>query len=105
VLRIAIMLARTPGDGDMASIKGVILSVDSVAGSLMVATDTMDRCVTTDTGTKIYEVLVNDDSVENILVTLGELDVGAKIYVTGAEDGAGCFAADLIIAEGQAATP
>ena len=105
VLRIAIMLARTPGDSDMASIKGVILSVDSGAGSLMVATDIMDRCVTTDTETKIYEVLVNDDSVENILAILEDLDVGAKIFVTGAEDGAGCFAADLIIAEGQAATP
>jgi hypothetical protein len=105
VLRIAIMLARTPGDGDMASIKGVILSVDTVAESLMVATDIMDRCVTTHTETKIYEVLVNDDSVENILATLADLDVGAKIFVTGAEDGAGCFAADLIIAEGQAATP
>jgi hypothetical protein len=65
----------------------------------------MDRCVTTDTETKIYEILVNDDSVENMLATLEDLDVGAKIFVTGAEDGAGCFAADLIIAEGQAATP
>ncbi len=105
VLRVAIMLARTPGDGDMASIKGVILSVDTVAESLMVATDIMDRCVTTHTETKIYEVLVNDDSVENILATLADLDVGAKIFVTGAEDSTGCFAADLIIAEGQAVTP
>lgn len=105
VLRIAIMLARTPGDGDMASIKGVILSVDSGAGTLMVATDTMDRCVTTDGDTKIFEVLVHDDSVENVPVTLDDLDIGAKIFVTGAEDGAGCFAADLIIAEGQVATP
>ena len=72
---------------------------------MQVATDTMDRCVTTDTETKIYEVLVTDDSVENVLAILEELDVGAKIFVTGAEDGAGCFAADLIIAEGQAATP
>ena len=105
VLRIAIMLARTPGDSDMASIKGVILSVDSGAGTLMVATDSMDRCVTTDADTNIFEVLVNDDSVENMPATLEDLDVGAKIFVTGAEDGAGCFAADLIIAEGQAATP
>jgi len=104
VLRIAIMLARTPGDSDMVSIKGVILSVDSSAGSLMVATDTMDRCVTTDADTKIFEVLVNDDSVENVPATLDDLDVGAKIFLTGAEDVAGCFAADLIIAEGQIAT-
>jgi hypothetical protein len=104
VLRIAIMLARTPGDGDLASIKGVILSTDSSTGSLMVATNTMDRCVTTDADTKIFEILVNDDSVENVPATLDDLDVGAKIFVTGAEDVAGCFAADLIIAEGQIAT-
>jgi hypothetical protein len=64
----------------------------------------MDRCVTTDADTKIFEILVNDDSVENIPATLDDLDVGAKIFVTGAEDVAGCFAADLIIAEGQIAT-
>ncbi len=105
VLRIAIMLARTPGADDVASIQGVVLSVDSGAGSLMVATDSMDRCVTTDADTRIFEVLVNDDSVENMPATLDDLDIGSMVFVTGEEDGAGCFAADLIIAEGQTAAP
>jgi hypothetical protein len=105
ILRIAIMLARTPGDGDSASLEGVILSVDATAGTLMLAADSLDRCVTTDGDTRIFQVVVNDDSVENIPATLDDLTVGSPVFVTGEEDGAGCFAADLIVAEGQASTP
>ena len=104
VLRIAIMLARTPGDGDAQSIKGEILSINAAAGTLMVATGSMDRCVTTDDGTRIFEVVVTDDSVENMPTTLDMLSIGSKVLVTGEEDGAGCFAADLLIAERQNST-
>jgi hypothetical protein len=105
VLHIAIMLAATPDETDTASIKGEILSIDASAGALRIAADSLDRCVTTDDDTMIFEVLVHDDSVENVPATLEDLTVGSIAFVTGAEDGAGCFAADLIIAEGQAAAP
>lgn len=100
-LHIAIMLARTPGDGDFEYIKGEISSIDSVAGSLMVTTVGGDRCVNTDMDTEIFEIFVNEDAVESVPATLDELDLGAKVVVTGMEGS--CFAADLIIAEGQAA--
>jgi hypothetical protein len=99
-LHIAIMLARTPGETDLDFIRGRILSVDSITGSLMVATDGTDRCVNTDMDTAIFEFFVNEDSVESVPVTLADLDEGAKVVVSGMEGG--CFAAELIIAEGQA---
>lgn len=100
-LHIAIMLARTPGDGDFEYIKGEISSIDSMAGSLMVTIVGGDRCVNTDMDTEIFEIFVNEDAVESVPATLDELDLGAKVVVTGMEGS--CFAADLIIAEGQAA--
>jgi hypothetical protein len=105
VLRIAAMLARTPGDGDAETLVGEILTVDTAGGTLMVATETGDRCVTTDEDTNIFVVTADEDSVENMAATLGDLNPGSKVFVTGADDGAGCFAADLIIAEGEAAAP
>jgi len=103
VLNIAIMLARTPGDDEPQYIKGSILSTDSAAGELRIATAGGDRCVTTDMDTAIFEVFVHADSVESMPATLDDLDVGANAVVTGAEGD--CFAADLIIAEGQTAAP
>jgi len=103
VLRIAIMLSKAPGDPAAESISGTILSVDLVEESLMLATASADRCVTTDVDTKIFQLFVHDDSTESVEATLGDLAIGAKTGVVGEEDGLGCFAADLIISEGQTA--
>jgi hypothetical protein len=100
-LHIAIMLARTPGEGDLDYIKGEISSIDLMADSLIITTGVGDRCVNTDKDTAIFEIFVNEDSVESVPASLNELDVGAIAVVTGMEGD--CFAADLIIAEGQAA--
>jgi len=102
-LSIAIMLARTPGADEPEYIKGSILSTDSAAGELRVATAGGDRCVTTDMDTAIFEVFVHEDSVESMPATLDDLDVGANAVITGTDGD--CFAADLIIAEGQTAAP
>lgn len=102
-LNIAIMLARMPGDDEPQFIKGSILSTDSVAGELRIATSGGDRCVITDMDTAIFEVFVHEDSVESMPATLDDLDVGANAVVTGTDGD--CFAADLIIAEGQTAAP
>jgi hypothetical protein len=105
ILRIAAMIARTPGDTDVEALIGEILSIDSAVGTLMVATASMDRCITTDDETKIFKVVVTDDAVENMPAMLDELAVGSKVFLAGADDGSGCFAADLIIAEGQVTAP
>ncbi len=105
VLRIAIMLARTPGDPVADSLSGTILSVDVAGEMLRLATAGGDRCVTTDMDTKIFQLFVNDDSTESVPATLADLTVGSKTGVVGAEDVAGCFAADLIISEGQSVAP
>ena len=102
VLRIAIMLSRTPGDPIADSLSGTILSVNLTEESLMLSTSMGDRCVTTDVDTRIFQLFVHDDSTESVEVTLGDLDIGAKTGIVGMEDGMGCFAADLIISEGQA---
>jgi len=100
VLRIAIMLAKTPPAEPLVAIRGEILSIDLDTASLMLATPTLDRCVTTDDETRIFEVLVTGAAVETMSATLADLDVGSNAFVTGVED-SGCVAADLIIAEGQ----
>ena len=102
-LSIAIMLARTPGADEPEYIKGSILSTDSAAGALRITTAGGDRCVTTDMDTAIFEVFVHEDSVESMPATLDDLDIGANAVITGTDGD--CFAADLIIAEGQIAAP
>ncbi len=103
-LNISIMLSRTPGDAEKDHIKGEILSIDAMAGTMMVAPAggdaTGDICVTTHPETRIFELFVNDDVVESMEVTLAELSAGSKVAMSGMMSG--CFAADLIIAEGQA---
>jgi hypothetical protein len=100
VLRIAIMLARTPAADAPVAIAGEILSIDPDTASLMLATPALDRCVTTDDETRIFEVFVTAAAVETMSATLADLDVGSNAFVTGVED-SGCVAADLIVAEGQ----
>jgi hypothetical protein len=106
-LNISIMLSRTPGDFEKDHIKAEILSIDAVAGTMMVAPSggdaTGDVCVTTDSETRIFELIVNDDAVESVEVTLADLSAGSKVGMSGTMSG--CFAADLIVAEGQATTP
>jgi hypothetical protein len=53
--------------------------------------------------TAIFEVFVHEDSVESMPAILEELDIGANAVVTGTDGD--CFAADLIIAEGQTVAP
>lgn len=104
VLRVALMLARTPPDAD-ASIAGKIVGIDLTDRTLQLMTSGMEWCVsTTDGVTRIYEVTVDDAGITTTEVTLDELDVGSKALVSGMEDN-GCFAADLIIAEAQASIP
>ena len=100
-LNIAIMMSR--GDVDRDNIAGKILSVDVDTGTMMVATSAGDACVTTDMDTQIFQIFVSDDSVESMPATLGDLIVGSKVGATGEQ--LDCFAADLIVAEGQAVIP
>ena len=100
-LNIAIMLSRADPDKD--NIRGEILSVDPAAGSLMIATSAGDACVTTDSSTRIFQIFVLEDSVESRPATLADLTVGSRMGASGRQ--LDCFEADLIIAEGQVATP
>lgn len=101
-LRIAMMLSRMPLD--TISIRGEIASVDVPGGTLQLSTLSGDRCVSTDMDTKIYEVFVNQDSVESVPAILADLTIGSMAGATGTDD-AGCLAADIIIAEGQSVAP
>jgi len=83
-------------------IKGKILTIDAEAGSLMIATEAGDRCVSTNEETLIFEVFLVDEVFESVKVMLEELTEGSGVGVYGVDDGINCFAADLIIAEGQA---
>ena len=101
-MNISLMLSHTPVEIDFDHLKGEILSIDSAAGTLMVASDAGDVCVNTDADTKIFEIIVSDDNVESVPVTLDDLAAGSKVGMTGTMSD--CFAAKLIIAEGQAST-
>jgi hypothetical protein len=100
-LNIAIMLSRDDVDRD--NIAGKILSVDVGAGTMMITTSAGDACVTTDMDTQIFQIFVSDESVESMPASLGDLIIGSKVGATGEQ--LDCFAADLIISEGQAAIP
>jgi hypothetical protein len=99
-MNISLMLSRTPAEIDLDRLKGEILSINSDAGTLMVASDAGDVCVNTDPETKIFQIFVSDDVVESIPATLDDLSPGSKVGMTGTMSD--CFAASLIIAEGQA---
>jgi len=103
VLRSALMLttpaSTTPPEAEV--IKGKILTIDAEAQSLMVATEEGDRCVSTDDETLIFEVFLIDKVFESVKVMLGDLSEGSGVGIYGVDDGVNCFAADLIIAEGQ----
>lgn len=100
VLRIAIMLAATPVAG-LDSVNGEILSLDDVAGTISLSGESAFSCVTADGDTSIFVLTLSDDSLESVAAAFEDLAVGARIFVAGADDGAGCFAADLIIQEGS----
>jgi hypothetical protein len=100
VLRVALVLARTPGAVD-ATIDGTVLSVDPGTDSLRIATNTLDRCVTTTGDTGIFAVVGGEDTVETKPITLEDVPIGSNAFIAGEEDSGGCFAADLIIVEGQ----
>lgn len=105
LLHAAIILARAPGDADIA-IEGSILTIDVDAGSLELATaGGILQCVMTDADTLIFEVFISDDSAESVPATLADLTVGSKAGIVGTEVVDACFAAALIIAEGQHAEP
>jgi len=102
ILRIALMLARTPGAIDV-TIEGRILSVDPASSSLRIATDSLDRCVTATGETRIFAVVGSEDSVETKPIALDDIPIDRNAFVTGEDGGGGCFAADLIIVEAQSA--
>lgn len=104
VLAIALMLARTPPDGDESMI-GEIVSINNDEGTLQLLVDSTELCVSTVDGvTRIFEVVVDDTGITTSEVTLADLDVGANALVSGVAAN-GCYAADLIVAEGPVATP
>jgi hypothetical protein len=105
LLRVAIMLARTPSADVPVAARGEILSIDLDTDSLRIATPTLDRCVTTDAETRIFEVFVTDVAVETMSAALAELTIGSGAFVTGVDAVDGCIAADLIVAEGQTEAP
>jgi hypothetical protein len=105
-LNIAIMLSRTPADPDLDHIRGEILTVDAANGTMMIAsTSGGDAKVCTDDETKIFQIFVSDDVLESVPSTLDDLSAGSKVVISGLMLMDGCFAANLIVAEGQTATP
>jgi hypothetical protein len=46
-------------------------------------------------------VFIIDKVFESVKVMLGDLSEGSGVGIYGVDDGVNCFAADLIIAEGQ----
>ena len=108
LLRAALMLT-TPGVSiepvpEPEVIKGKILTIDREADSLVVATEEGDRCVDTDEDTLIFEVFLVDKVFESVKIMFDELSVGSGVGIYGIDDDINCFAAELIIAEGQAST-
>jgi hypothetical protein len=105
LFRTALMLT-TPGVSvepvpEPEVIRGKILTIDAEGGSLMVATAEGDVCVDTDDETLIFEVFLIDKVFESVKVMLGDLTEGNGVGIYGIDDDINCFAADLIIAEGQ----
>lgn len=109
-LRISIMLVvpaaiEPPLDPLPTALRGTLLSVDSENASLMLATDTGDRCVDVQADALIIQLIVTDDSAGGIKVTLDELVIGARTAVLGTEDTGGCFTAGLVISDVQTRAP
>ena len=102
-LAIALMLTRTPPELDL-SVVGELTSVDLDSGSLTILADAVEVCVNTNENTNIFQFLVRGDAEEIVDAELADLVIGAKTVATGVDD-AGCILADMIISEGQAATP
>jgi hypothetical protein len=77
---------------------GTILSVDPVAGSLMVSpAEGNDRCIDADSS-QIF--LVDDgDGFSSVRGDLDDLEVGQSVSIFGREDIGGCVIAGTIIAE------
>jgi hypothetical protein len=105
LLRAALMLT-TPGVSidpapEPEVMKGEISQIMADENSLIVTTEGGDRCVDTDDETLIFEVFLVDEVFESVKVMLAELTEGNGVGVFGLDDGVNCFAADLIIAEGQ----
>lgn len=106
LLRAALMLT-TPGvsidppEPEPDVIRGKILSIDTEAGSMIVATEAGDRCVDSDDDTLIFEASLVDKVFEFVKVTLGDLTAGGGVGVYGIDDGVNCFAAELVVAAGD----
>ena len=105
LFRTALMLT-TPGVSidpvpEPVVIKGKILQIMAEENSLIIATEEGDRCVSTDDETLIFEVFLVDKVFESVKVMLDELTEGSGVGIYGVDDEINCFAADLIIAEGQ----
>ena len=100
------LLLTTPGAStdpvpEPEVIKGKIQEINVEDNSLIVATEETDRCVDTDEETLIFEVFLVDKVFESVTVMLDELSVGSGVGIYGVDDDINCFAADLIIAEGE----
>jgi hypothetical protein len=77
---------------------GTILSIDTVAGSLMVSpTEGNERCVDTDSS-QIF-LVDDDDGFSSVRGELDDLEAGQSVSIFGSEDIGGCVIADTIIAE------
>ncbi len=106
LIRSALILATParpiPPPIEPTVIKGKIQQIKAEENSLIVTTDESgDRCVSTDDETLIFEVFIIDKVFESVKVMLGDLSEGSGVGIYGVDDGVNCFAADLIIAEGQ----
>ena len=101
-VNVALMLSRTPPDGD-ASIIGEIISINTDDGTLLLLYQGMEQCVSTDADTAIFEVTISETGVETHATTLDMLDIGSKALVSGIDDN-GCISSELIIAEAQTDT-
>ncbi|MCL4779980.1 MAG: DUF4382 domain-containing protein [Gammaproteobacteria bacterium] len=77
---------------------GTILSVDTVAGSLMVSpTEGNERCIDADSS-QIF-LVDDDDGFSSVRGDLDDLEAGQSVSIFGTEDIGGCVIADTIIAE------
>jgi hypothetical protein len=99
-LKAALIILDT--DIQFSQLTGIIGSVAQDFGSMILQTDTGDRCVTIDTSTRVFETsLGNDNSINFDQKTASDLEAGQMADAFGEYSIDGCMQADTIIFESE----
>ncbi|MFN0040107.1 MAG: hypothetical protein ACKVP2_11395, partial [Burkholderiales bacterium] len=92
-----VILDASPAPG-AAQLEGKVVSVDTVAHSLVVNDGAANRCVDASLA-QVFEVSTAGDGFSSTRVDLGDLELGQAVSIFGKVQLGGCLAADTIIAE------